>query len=242
MVKMIWVGKSIDLPWFLEQPQTIFRLERHSKIASDFYSKIAECSNPADLLGYFVCESRKSKTPVEDFLKFVENTVLTYMTEHNFSIEDIPRIFSAYLSDLTDLYYSKGFDKKNMPLFFRDFLLNGTIRDPIELKFEEWEYIEDLDDLFGYCRLNIGYVFSKILLGEAYKKADNSETKTAVMQVIQTNASQFEESKTDERMLNWLVGQCMKTLKGKGNAPEIKELIREYQQEIPASKFPNAKG
>lgn len=233
MVKVIWSGKTKNLPWFLETPQTIFGLEGHSKIANDFYSKIAEYSNPADLLGYFVCESRNCKTAnVEDFLKFVENTVMTHMSETNLELEDIPQVFSSHLSILADLYYSSKFDKKHMPQFFKDFLAVGIHKDPVELDFEEWNHVVYLDKTFGFCYLDVNHIISNILSGEAYKKADNSETKSAVLEVINLNTKQFDESKTDERMLNWLVGQCMKALKGKGNAPEIKDLIRELQNEI----------
>jgi hypothetical protein len=80
------------------------------------------------------------------------------------------------------------------------------------------------------------YMKQKIQTPKRFKSANvytefrlDSETKSAALEVINLNTKQFDESKTDERMLNWLVGQCMKALKGK-------EMPRNQRTYLGASK------
>ena len=60
----------------------------------------------------------------------------------------------------------------------------------------------------------------------SYKAVDINEIDSVLQKVIANNASQAEKAKTDPRIINWFVGQCMKELKGRGSALTITDKLK----------------
>lgn len=65
--------------------------------------------------------------------------------------------------------------------------------------------------------------FDKLIKGEKYKSVNNSIILETINKVLETNKDKLDGS---DKILNFLIGQVMKELKGKANASEVKELIQ----------------
>jgi aspartyl-tRNA(Asn)/glutamyl-tRNA(Gln) amidotransferase subunit B len=55
--------------------------------------------------------------------------------------------------------------------------------------------------------------------------SDDSEVDEVISKIISDNPEQVEKFKSDPRMLNWFVGQCMKAGKGKISPQIAKDKI-----------------
>ncbi len=77
-------------------------------------------------------------------------------------------------------------------------------------------------------RLFKGEELEKILEDDQFKVSSGDEVEKIIDEVIATNPSQVEEVKGgNEKILGWLVGQIMKASRGKANAAEAKETLKE---------------
>ena len=65
-----------------------------------------------------------------------------------------------------------------------------------------------------------------IIKNPKFKTVDSSEIDLVISKVIEDNPKEVEKARNDPKMINWLVGQAMKTLKGKASGPILNEKFR----------------
>jgi len=63
----------------------------------------------------------------------------------------------------------------------------------------------------------------EIIKNPKYKAADTSEVDLVVEKVFADNPNEVEKARKEPKMINWLVGQAMKQLKGKASGPALHE-------------------
>lgn len=66
-----------------------------------------------------------------------------------------------------------------------------------------------------------------IINNPRYVAVDNSELIKILDDVIHNNMDQYEKLKSEPKLINWFVGQVMKASKGKANATEVTNLIKD---------------
>jgi Asp-tRNA(Asn)/Glu-tRNA(Gln) amidotransferase B subunit len=126
-----------------------------------------------------------------------------------------------------ELKASKRNLKDLMPVsylnLFVDYLLSG--------KFDK-SFAKDIFDVYATAvkfrtvPIVAGEIMLDIIISDPkYRVAGTSEVDTVIDKVISNNPVQVEKAKADHRIMHWLVGQCMKELKGKASAPVLLEKI-----------------
>ena len=92
-----------------------------------------------------------------------------------------------------------------------------------DLTIDEYEKYEYSHDYWGGIPKNFYHVVDDVMKNDKYKLADNSVVVEIVKQILAANMDAVEKlRKGDLKMINWLVGQCMKEGKGKVSPVEVK--------------------
>ena len=71
------------------------------------------------------------------------------------------------------------------------------------------------------------YILDEIIKQSKYKVVDTSEIDLVITKVLSNNIEQTKKAKNEPKLIHWLVGQCMKELKGKASAPALQVKIAE---------------
>lgn len=149
------------------------------------------------------------------------------MAESKVTGKHFTNIIDAHtLSKFGEAVASNKIDRTFSKEIFREFL---------DL-YKDWPIVTDVTfgefEKYGYNELfylgvnkSFDHILDDILKNPKYVLSDDSEIDEIVKKVVEDNKEQFDKIKTDPRMVNWFVGQCMKAGKGKLSPQIAKDKI-----------------
>lgn len=156
----------------------------------------------------------------------VEQTIKIYQ---NYISKEYGTKFSHTKLQLLSKYYNqipKQFIREIVREFYEfdvHWFISGIYEDLT------WELAQLLDHYTEYS-----YVFDSekilvyILNKQKYKESDGTDI---IKKVIEQNKSQFEEAKTNPKLIGWFVGQIIKQEQGKLNAGSIRQQLEKMIKE-----------
>jgi Asp-tRNA(Asn)/Glu-tRNA(Gln) amidotransferase B subunit len=144
----------------------------------------------------------------EEAIKWIMGPMASLMKNEGLTFKQVSAMMPVdYMNAFTDALETQKFDKVFAKSVFEDFLKSK--------KFDD-----------NYQRLIGANVLEIILANPAYKTVESSEIDNVIDDVINKNNEQFQNAKTNPKLINWLVGQCMKELKGKASATDITDKLK----------------
>ena len=129
------------------------------------------------------------------------------------------------LNCFVDYLLSNKFERTFAKDIFAELILVDKFINTSDISFDDWEKYE-YNCIWPITLKNLNHLMDDIVKQEKYKAVDINEIDSVLQKVIANNASQAEKAKTDPRIINWFVGQCMKELKGKASALTITDKLK----------------
>lgn len=163
----------------------------------------------------------------------------------NLNEESVKWFLGAVMAEskTTGKHFSKIVDAYTLGVF-GEYIMSGKIdrtfskdifKELLDIQYD-YPIIDDMTiedyEKYGYdkyyflgVRKHPKHILDDILKNSKYQLSDDSEVDAIIDKVINDNPVEVEKAKTDAKMINWFVGQCMKAGKGKLSPQVAKDKI-----------------